>query len=445
MIKVRRGLNVPVAGVPQQHIETARSVRRVALLGQDYVGMKPTMEVQVGDRVKTGQVLFTDKKTPGVCFTSPGAGTVSAINRGERRAFLSMVIDVDGDDAVRFDAYESSRLAGLARDSVRDLLVESGLWTSFRTRPYSKTPRIDATPDAIFVTAIDTHPLAADPAVVLAEQPTAFRDGLKVLTRLTEGTVHLCCAPNVKTSEVDGVKRTDFSGPHPAGLVGTHIHMLAPVHPGRTVWHLGYQDVIAIGHLFVTGELRTERVVALGGPNVKQPRLLRTRLGASLTDLTEGELIDGPKRIVSGSLLSGREVTEEVAYLGRYHQQISVLQESGERIMFGWTQPGANKYSINRTFLSRYLPPKRFRFNTMLQGSQRAIVPIGSFERVMPLDMEPVYLLRALSCGDTDSAQQMGCLELDEEDLALCTFVCNGKNDYGPLLRQALTTIEKEG
>jgi len=445
VFRLRRGLDLPLSGRPQQQIEAGPAVRQVALLGPEYVGMRPTMEVREGDSVKAGQLLFTDKKTPGVRYTSPGCGTVRAIHRGEKRAFLSCVIDLEGDAAVRFDDTAEDRLATLPREEVQERLVESGLWTAFRTRPYGRIPRLETVPDALFVTAIDTHPLAADPALVLDEHWREFANGLKVLRRLTDGPVYLCTAPSAELPAVEGVTRATFDGPHPAGLAGTHIHLLHPVNVRRTVWHIGYQDVIAIGHLFVTGHLWLERVISLAGPCVRQPRLLRTRLGASVADLTAGQLHEGPSRIVSGSVLAGTTAEGPLAFLGRYHLQLSVIPDGGERIFLGWTLPGANRFSINRTFLSRYLPPRLYPFSTLVGGGHRAIVPVGSFEKVMPLDFEPVYLLRALACGDSEAAQDLGCLELVEEDLALCTFVCNGKNDYGVMLRETLTRIEKEG
>src|SRR5690606_5144480 len=274
----------------------------VALLGCDYHGMKPTMLVQVGDRVSVGQVLFSDKKNPGVQFTSPAAGVVSAIHRGEQRVLQSVVIDVDGDHAIEFARYPAAQLAGLEHQAVRDNLQQSGLWTALRTRPYSKVPAVDGVPSSIFVTAIDTHPLAADPALVIAERADDFANGLTVLARL--GQVHRCKAADVKLpgESQANVKASEFAGPHPAGLPGTHIHSLDPVSAAKCVWQIGYQDVIAIGHLFTTGKLDVERVVALGGPVVERPRLLRTRLGASLEELTAGELQPGSNRVISGSV-----------------------------------------------------------------------------------------------------------------------------------------------
>lgn len=445
MIKIKRGLDLPLAGAPEQRIEPARAVRSVAVLGCDYHGMKPTMAVQVGDRVKLGQVLFSDKKNPGVHFTAPGAGVVSAIHRGEQRVLQSVVIDLEGDDAVEFARYDAAQLPALDPQAVRDNLQQSGLWTALRTRPFSKVPAVDAVPSSIFVTAIDTHPLAADPAVVIGERPADFANGLAVLARL--GKVHLCKASGVGLSgEVQAnVQPHEFAGPHPAGLAGTHIHFLDPVSAGKSVWQIGYQDVIAIGALFSRGQLDVTRVVALGGPVVDKPRLLRTRLGASLEDLTAGELQAGSNRVISGSVLGGRTSRGAFAFLGRYHVQVSCLHEGRERELLHYLRAGVNKHSVLNIFVSKLMGGRKLAMDTSTNGSPRAMVPVGNYEAVMPLDILPTQLLRYLIVGDTEMAQKLGCLELDEEDLALCTYVCAGKYEYGPILRDNLARIEKEG
>ena len=447
MIKIRRGMDLPIAGSPEQVIHDGPAIRTVALVGFDYVGMKPTMLVNEGDRVKLGQPLFSDKKNPAVHFTSPASGTVRAINRGERRVFQSIEIEVDGDDAVEFKSWQPDALTGLQRAEVVEQLVASGLWTALRTRPYSKVPAPESEASSIFVTAIDTHPLAADPAVIIAERQADFVSGLQVLAHLTSGPVHLCTAPSspIPDGGVKSVKRHEFAGPHPAGLVGTHIHFIDPVSEAKTVWHIGYQDVIAIGALFTTGKLDVSRVVALGGPQVQRPRLLRTRLGASLLELTAGELLEGENRIVSGSLMSGRTARGPVAYLGRYHVQVSSLLEGRQREMFRYLSPGRKRHSVTAIYLSSLLGLGKLPMTTNTNGSERAMVPLGNYERVMPLDILPTQLLRALIVGDTEMAQKLGCLELDEEDLALCTYACVGKYEYGPILRDNLTRIEKEG
>jgi Na+-transporting NADH:ubiquinone oxidoreductase subunit A len=449
MIKIKKGLDLPIAGAPSQAIQDGPAVTQVALLGQEYVGMRPSMLVQVGDRVKKGQALFEDKKIPGVFFTAPASGQIAAINRGERRMLQSVVIDIDngGEEQVELACYQQADLPMLERQQVESDLIASGLWTALRTRPFSKTPRPGTSPRAIFVSAIDTQPLAADPLVIINEQLAAFNAGLTVLARLTDGKVHVCHAAGTRLDTAAGaqIDYNEFAGPHPAGLVGTHIHFLEPVSLKKTVWHIGYQDVIAIGTLFTTGKLDTQRVVALAGPQVEQPVLLRTRLGASLDQLTAGRLKAGENRVISGSVLSGFHASGPSAWLGRFHNQVSVLLEGREKELFGWITPASDKFSITRTTLGHFLKHKLFAFSTTTNGGERSMVPIGNYERVMPLDILPTHLLRDLLAGDTDSAQALGCLELDEEDLALCTFVCPGKYEYGPVLREVLTKIEQEG
>lgn len=447
MIKTRKGLDLPIAGSPQPVIDAGAEVRTVAVLGPDYPGMKPTMLVQEGDRVRCGQPLFTDKKNEGVQYTAPASGVVKGVNRGAKRALLSVVIEVDGDDAERFEHCAADAIGDLSRESVVQNLVASGLWTALRTRPYSKVPALDAEPHSIFVTAMSTSPLAGDARLVIEEQPDCFRAGLAVLERLTAGRVFVCHAPGWSPPLPDAgrVGAETFDGPHPAGLPGTHIHFLDPVSAHKSVWFVGHQDVIAIGHQFLTGELRRERVVALGGPGVERPRMLRTVLGANLTELTRGELTDGELRVISGSVLSGRTAEDPVDFLGRYDDQISVIPEDRERRLFGYLSPGPDRHSVLPIYLSSWLGRKPLRFTTSSNGSPRGMVPVGCYERVMPLDILPTQLLRALLVKDLDSAISLGCLELDEDDVALFTYVCPAKYEYGPVLRDVLTQIEKEG
>ena len=447
MIRITKGLNLPISGDPVQEVQNGPPVRTVALLGDDYVGMKPTMQVEVGDSVKVGQLLFTDKKNAGVRYTSPGCGTVIAINRGQKRVFQSLVIELAGDAEEEFSAYSENDIEGLTRDQVVENLLQSGLWTVLRTRPYSKVPAPESTPHSIFVNAMDTNPLAARPDLILAEAEADFRRGLTVISKLTGGRLFLSKAPGITIpgENLPCCSPVEFRGPHPAGLVGTHIHKLDPVSTTKTVWHLNYQDVIAVGRLFLSGKLPLERVVSLAGPAIKKPRLIRTRIGANIEDLVKDELVEGESRVISGSALHGRTAVEPFDYLGRFHLQITALQEGRQREFMGWQSPGFNKFSVKNVFASALDRAKKFAFTTSTEGSTRAMVPIGMYEQVLPLDTEPTFLLRALIVGDTDQSQALGCLELDEEDLALCTFVCPGKYDYGPILRNNLSQIEKFG
>lgn len=445
MIKIKRGLNIPIQGAPRQVIEDAPAVRAVALVGFDYVGMKPTMAVREGDRVKLGQELFSDKKNEGVCYTAPAAGVVAAINRGAKRVLQSVVIDIDGDDAVEFETCSPQSLPDAA--AIREQLVRSGQWTALRTRPYSKVPALESEAAAIFVTAIDTQPLAADPAIIIAEQPEAFALGQDLLARLTQGKLYVCTAAGAQIPQgsAANIEMAQFDGPHPAGLAGTHVHFLEGVSVTKCVWTIGYQDVIAIGRLFLDGRVYTPRVVALAGPQIENPRLVRTRLGADLESLCAGQMKSGENRIVSGSVLGGRAVQGGSAYLGRYHNQVSVLLEGRHREFMGWLSPGLKKHSNLGIYVTSFTGTQPLPMTTTTNGSERAMVPVGSYEKVMPLDILPTQLLRALIVGDTEMAQALGCLELEEEDLALCSYVCPGKYEYGPILRDNLTRIEKEG
>ena len=413
-IPIRRGFDITVSGAPRQVVADGAEITSVALLGADFPEVRPALSVEVGDHVTVGQTLFVDRRRPEIAFTSPAAGVIAAIGRGRRRALDTLVIDLAGDSAELF----SPSPRALSRDGVRELLLKSGLWPAFRTRPFGRVPDPAAVPDSIFVTAMDTNPLAADAAVVIASHTEPFSSGLDALIMLTDGPVFVCQSPGLALADEsrERIRCVRFDGPHPAGLPGTHIHRLAPVGGGRVVWHIGYQDVIAIGRLLATGRLWTERVIALAGPGVRDPRLVQTRLGASLDDLTEGELSDDDFRIVSGSALGGREA----GFLGRYHTQVSVLPAVGET---------ARLPILSRLLGKRCdMPPP--------------LIPLAAFERALALDILPVPLLRALSVGDAETAERLGCLQLIEEDMALLSYVCASKTDYGALLRSVLDDLE---
>jgi Na+-transporting NADH:ubiquinone oxidoreductase subunit A len=449
-IRIRKGFEVPIAGEPDQVVYPGAPVRHVALCGVDYVGLRPRLLVAVGDAVGLGQPLWEDKRDPAVCYPSPGRGVVTAINRGARRVLESVVVSLQDSGAqdLRFEALTPRQIEKLDRDQVAERMLRSGLWTAFRTRPFSRVPQSDSKPRAIFVTAIDTRPLAPDPKVVVARDVEHFALGLNLLTRLTEGRVWLCTAPDwsITLPGVDRVTRVSFAGPHPAGLPGTHMHFLEPVGPDRSNWHISFQDVTALGRLFHKGVIDTERVVALCGAAVAEPRLVTTRLGAALEEvLRDGICETTACRVISGSVLGGRAATGTLAYLGRYHDQVSVLREGGRSFVFGWTGLFPRRFTTAPTFARRTGHRKRHELSTTQNGRFSGMLPMRVFDRVMPLDILPSPLLRALLVKDTGRAQALGCLELDEEDLALCSFVCPAKHDYGVALRINLQQIEKEG
>ena len=447
MLKIKKGLDLPITGKPSSEIDGSKTIRSVAILGEDYPGMKPTMAVVPGDRVKKGQVLFSDKKIEGVVFTSPISGIVAEINRGAKRAFISLVVESTGDEALTFSSYDVSELSKLERPAVVEQLLSSGAWTALRTRPFSRIPSPQSVPHSIFVTAIDTNPLAADPKPIIASKEAEFSAGLSALARLTDGSVHLCQdgSSPLEASNHDRITSHAFEGPHPAGLPGTHIHFVDPVSPNKTVWFIGYQDVIAIGHLFLRGEILSERIIALGGPGVSAPRLFKTCVGANLEELTAGELEAGEQRVISGSVLSGHTAQGHRAFLGRYHNQVSVIAEARERKLLGWLAPGSAVHSVFPAFLSKWIGEKSVSFTTTTNGSERGMVPIGTYDDVIPMDILATPLMKSILVGDVEKAIELGCLELDEEDIALCTYTCPGKYEFGPVLREMLTQIEKEG
>ena len=439
---LKRGLDLPISGAAADTAPESAEVRTVAVLGADYIGLKPRLSVEEGDTVAVGSPIFAHKDTPDALVTSPVAGRVKAVNRGARRALISVEIQpmAGGEAPVDFSSVGDDTAAGIAAR-----VAAAGLWTSFRTRPYSKVPATDTRPSAIYVTAMDTEPLSPDAAPIIAEKAEAFSAGLLAIAKLSDGPTYLCHETGADVPSADGVTMASFSGPHPAGLPGTHMHFLTPPTAEKLVWTIWYQDVIAIGQLMLTGRLDPERVIALTGPMCSRPRLVRTVMGASLTDLLEGDLdADVAVRMISGSVLSGRAAEGTAAYLGRYDRQVTVIEEDKKQIPMGWIRPMPGKYAF-QPVLGSALSKKLYDFTSNLNGGRRAMVPTGTFEMLMPQDFLPTQLLRALLVMDTDTAQALGALELDEEDLGLMGFACPAKYEYGMALRDCLTKIEKEG
>jgi Na+-transporting NADH:ubiquinone oxidoreductase subunit A len=444
-IKLKKGLNLPVEGKPEQIIKHEIIPNTSAILGNDYIGMKPSFEVKQGDNILAGQVLFTDKKMPKVKYVAPCAGTVKAINRGEKRRFLSIEISRTSDKSLPFQQYTDQEIIDLERDKVFDILLNSGYWPAIRTRPFSKVANPDTLPSVLLVTAIDTRPYAPSVDMVLHSNEKHFTNGINFISKIAH--TYICKAPttNIPFPESDNVSISEFEGPHPAGLVGTHIHFIDPVHREKNVWYIDYQDIIQIGKFLATGRICSERVVALAGTGVETPSLVKTENGACLDDITDEKLNKGVElRVISGSILHGRKSEYPTNYLARYHSQVAVIQEGGPRRFMHWIAPGFALRSVKNIYISKIFGKKTYSPDTLRNGSIRAIVPVGLYEKVMPLDISPTHLLKAILVKDADMAEKLGCLELDEEDLSLCTYVCPGKNDYGKALRELLSEIEKE-
>lgn len=442
---LKRGLDLPLAGAPWQEISPGNPVTTVALLGDDFVDLRPRFSVAEGDHVALGQCLFIDKKNPGVRFTSPAAGEVIKIQRGPKRRFEAIIIRIDGNEERLFPIPADFGPEGLSGEDIRESMIKSGLWTALRTRPYDKIPAVDSRPNSLFINTMDTRPLAADPVVIINEHREDFVLGLQMLQRLAP-TTYLCTdgSPEIPGRDIGGIINAEFHGPHPAGLPSTHIHFLDPVCQKKTVWSIGYPDVIAVGHLFRTGRLMTERIISLAGPAMENPRLIRTRAGANLRDLCPQEAQNNDIRLLSGSVLNGRRFSETHSFLGKYHHQVCALHEGSGRGLFSWLMPGRDRYSIKKLFFSAFMKKKSFAMTTAAWGGRRVIFPLGVYEEVMPLDLVITSLLKSLATDDLEKAAALGVLELVEEDLALCSFVCPGKNDFGPMLRAMLTRIDRE-
>jgi Na+-transporting NADH:ubiquinone oxidoreductase subunit A len=421
-IGIKSGLDLSIAGAAAGDTVHAKTAGSAAILGRDFPGIRFELLAEQARPVKAGEALARDRHRPDIVFTAPVSGTVGSINRGARRALVSLTIVGDGsDDAVGFDVADDP-----GRDAIRSLMLTSGLWPSLRTRPYGHIPDPAGEPKALLVTAIDSEPLAPDPVRVIAAQAAEFRRGLDAASRLTASPLYLCQAAgaDIPTGESGDIRIAEFDGPHPAGLPGTHIHRLCPIgFDGAEVWHIGYQDVIALGALMLNGCLWPKRIVSLAGPAVASPRLIAIAPGADLDEVVADELGDDGARVISGSVLSGHMAAGTEAYLGRYDRQITAISEALDDAMWPW---------------------RKDVFDTALGGEPGPLIPTEDFERVAPPGILAVPLLRALLVGDVDRARELGALELVEEDLMLLSYVCPSKTDYASLLRSVLEQLHRE-
>ena len=437
MIKTSKGLNLPISGTPDPIISDAPNVTSVSLLANDFVGMKPTMMVKVGDIVKRGTKLFEDKKNPGIFFTSPAGGTVKDINRGDKRKFLSVEVEVSENEDAEYFEYENTS------EGLTELLINTGLWNAFRTRPFNRTPKVGSLPDAVFVNACDTNPLSVDPYFIIDQDRDDFKNGLEALTRLFSCPIHCTYQNNNFEINVDKINYCQVSGPHPAGLSSTHISQLYPVSINKIAWTINYQDIISLGYLLKNKSLRTHKIIALGGPSVFKPSLISARISGNIDQLTAGK-IDNNSRVVSGSLIYGHASEGIMNYLGFYDSIISAIPDEANDIFLNWLMPGSNLHSKLNVFSSSLLNPNKFTFNVSLNGGDRAIVPVGSYDEILPMDILVPQLLKALVVGDIEQAVELGMLELAPEDLALASYICPSKYDYCSILANNLNNLYLE-
>tara|TARA_B100001250_G_scaffold414578_1_gene454117 strand:- start:6702 stop:8018 length:1317 start_codon:yes stop_codon:yes gene_type:complete len=437
VIKISKGLDLPISGTPAASISDEPKSTSVSILGNDFIGMKPTMLVKVGDQVMAGQKIFEDKKNSGVFYTSPAGGQIKSINRGDKRKFLSVEIDISNrEEFINFQLFNS-------QDEIKNSILDSGLWNAFRTRPFNRTPSVDSNPDALFINCCDTNPLSIDPYHIIRHDKELFDLGIDLLSKLFECDIHICYQNDKFDTSSTTCQYHKFSGPHPAGLSSTHINNIHPVNLKNTVWTINYQDVISFGYLKNNNKIRTKKIIGLGGPSVYEPSLMKVRICGNIDEIIAGK-VEPNSRIISGSVLHGHSSEGVMNYLGFYDVQISALPDKVNEIFLNWLMPGSNLHSKLNVFLSSYIKPKKFIFNTSMGGGDRAIVPVSSYEEVMPMNILTTQLLKALVVGDTEMAIDLGMLELAPEDLALCSYVCPSKYDYSSILTMHLDKIHSE-
>ncbi|MCQ2959621.1 MAG: Na(+)-translocating NADH-quinone reductase subunit A [Bacteroidales bacterium] len=443
-IKLRKGFDIKMQGVAEHIFFQNPMPETVALKPTDFVGLTAKMVVKEGDKVLAGDPLFIDKFHPEVQFTSPVSGVVAAVNRGERRALLNVVVKPDQE--IEYKKFENGSLDSMSREQVVSAMLNAGVWPFVKQRPFDVIANPNDKPKAIHISAFDTAPLAPDYTFSLEESAADFQAGINALKKLTDGAVNLNIFKEnrAKTTftQIEGVEQNFFQGPHPAGNVGVQIHHIDPINKGDIVWVVNPQDVVIIGRLFSKGIYDARVIVALTG-QVKNPRYYKTILGASIKSFLASEDINDDMRVISGNVLTGTKLGKE-DYIGYYDSQVTVIEEGNKPTFMGWLAPGFAKHSFSRAFFSWMQPNKKFTLNTNMNGGLRAFVFTGVYEQVLPMDVYPMQLLKAIITEDFDKMEQLGIYEVVPEDFALCEYVCPSKIEIQTILRQGLDLVRKE-
>lgn len=444
-VKLKKGFDLRLEGIAEKKMTVRIDLPLYAVKPTDFPGLTPKLEVKPGDKVQAGTTLFTDKLTPQIRFTSPVSGTVASVNRGDRRKLLEVVIEKSGDEAIDFGSQD---LSILPAEKIRELLLISGLWPAIRQRPYHIIAKPDSFPKSIFISGFDSAPLAPDFNFIAENSSVSlFQTGINALKRLTDGQINLVLNGKAEVTEklkgISGVEISWFSGPHPAGNVGVHIHHLDPLNKGEVIWIVNFQDVISIGRLFDEGVYKNERIVALTGSEVLAPQYFKMISGASVAGILKDNLKNGKQRYISGNVLTGTKIQAD-GFLGYYDAQVTVIPEGDFYEFFGWALPGLNKLSFYKTFLSSLLPKKIYHPDTNMHGGERAFVLTGKYEKVVPMDIYPMQLLKAILAQDLEMMENLGIYEIAEEDFALCEFICPSKIEIQAIVRQGIDLMIKE-
>lgn len=444
-VKLKKGFDLRLKGAAEKKLSAGIESDLYAVKPTDFPGLTPKMEVKQGDKVQAGSILFIDKLRPEIKLTSPVSGTVYAVNRGDRRKLLEVIIEKSGDDHIDFGSQD---LSEISPEKIKVLMLVSGLWPAIRQRPYHIIARPDQAPKSIFISGFDTAPLAPDYNFISENSSAShFQSGISALKKLTEGKINLVLNGKVEIPEqlknISGTEISRVSGPHPAGNPGIQIHHLDPINKGEVVWIVNFQDVYTIGRLFEEGIYKNERIVALTGSEVITPQYYKMISGASVAAILKDNVKEGKQRFISGNVLTGTKIPAD-GFLGYYDAQVTVIPEGDYYEFFGWASPGLNKLSYYKTFLSSLLPSRKYRLDTNMHGGERAFVLTGKYEQVVPMDIYPMLLLKAILAQDIEMMENLGIYEIAEEDFALCEFICPSKIEIQAIVRQGIDLMIKE-
>jgi Na+-transporting NADH:ubiquinone oxidoreductase subunit A len=448
IIKIKKGLDIPLLGEAEKILNSAPRSGVYSVCPPDFHGLVPKMLIKDGDKVKAGTPLFFNKYNEKVLFTSPVSGTVSDIVRGEKRRIMEVTVKADETDD--YESFGAADPQSISREKVKKKIIESGLWPVIRQRPYSVIANPDDKPKSIFVSAFNSSPLGPDMDFVVNGQESTFQTGLNVLAKLTDGKVHLGVhADETKSSaflEAKGVEIHQFKGPHPAGNVGIQIHHIDPINKGDIIWYVGVQDIIILGRLFEKGVYDASKIIALAGSEVLNPRYYRMISGARASDIlgTNIRQEEGVNlRIISGDVLTGKKVKPS-GYLGFYDDMVTVIPEGDKPELLGWIMPNFDKFSVSRSFPAFLTPWRKYRSNTNVRSGERPFVITGLYEKVLPMDIMPMQLVKSIMINDIDMMEKLGIYEVSPEDLALCEYVCPSKIEIQAYIREGLDVIQKE-
>ena len=446
VFKLKKGYDIPLQGSAERRIEKAPKSTSIAVQPIDFRGLRPAMKVEAGDTVSRGSILFVDKQKPEILFRSPAAGTVRDVVRGERRAIQRVIVDISGDTAESFDEYTTDQVKALSTSQAKEILLNSGLWPTIRQRPFSKIADVDASPKSIFISAVDSAPLQAETDLLLKGLEKNFQLGIDMLSKLTNGKIHISVSASTKAffSNISGVELHEFSGPHPAGNVGVQIHHIDRIQAGEKVWYLSPRHVSQVGSFLSTGEYPGSKTYALTGSELDKRHYVASSEGALVSDIVDAPLNNTTQRVISGNVLTGAK-SSSLGYVGFYDDMITVIPELEGRRFFGWLSLGLNATSFWPMFLSKLTPKKKLSPTTDMNGEERAFVSTGKYEKVVPMDVLPVHLCKAILVEDIELMEQLGIYEVDAEDLALCSYICPSKIEFGDIILKGIETMEKEG